>query len=114
METSPYIPNAVRLYVYNPSTLDWERMKQPILQTGDLTVTMGDVEKLLSGHYWKDQRLTYSSGDLVYKALHTTINTATSATTWWIWKYTWTSGDLVRIQGPLVGSVDGQANLGWS
>jgi len=101
-------------WVWNTVTLVWERMKQPTLElTGDLTVTMGDVEKLLASDYWKDQRLEYSGGDLIYKGLNTVHKAATSATTWYIWKYTWDGSDCTRIEGPLVGSWDGNDGLAW-
>ena len=89
-------------------------MKQPTLQVGDLTVTMGDVEKLLAGDYWHDDISTYVDGNLIYRALNTTHKAATSATTWYIWKYTWTNGERTRREGPLVGSVDGQSDLAWA
>jgi len=101
-------------WVWNTVTLAWERMKQPTLElTGDLTVTMGDVERLLADNYWKDQRLEYSGGDLIYKGFNTTHKAATDAATWYIWKFTWSGSDCVRIEGPLVGSWDGKAGLAW-
>jgi len=104
----------VQSWIWNPDTLDWERMKQPTLElTGDLTVTMGDVEKLLANDYWKDQRLEYSGGDLVYKGFNTTHKAAVNATTWYIWKYTWVGNDCTRIEGPLVGAWSNNAGLAW-
>lgn len=103
------------LYVWNTSTLAWERMQQPVIElSGDLTVTMGDVEKLLAGNYWKDQRMEYSGGNLLYRGLNTTHKTATSATSWYIWKYTFSGEDLVRIEGPLTGAWDNRASLAWA
>jgi len=64
--------------------------------------------------YWKDKRLEYSSGNLVYRGYNTTNKASTSAQDWHIWKYTWSSGDLTRIQGPLVGTWDGRASLDWA
>jgi hypothetical protein len=63
--------------------------------------------------YWHDQRLEYSSGDLIYLGKNTTHKALTSATTWEIWKYTWSSGDCTRIEGPLTGAWDNRASLSW-
>ena len=107
---------AVYNRVWNPTTLAWERMKQPILElAGDLTVTLGDVEKLLAGHYWKDQRFSYTSGDLIYKGLSTTHKAATDAgDLWWAWKYTWTSGELTRVEGPINCNWDDVDSEAWA
>ena len=102
-------------WVWNTVTVAWERMKQPVLElTGDLTVSMGDVEKLLAEGYWKDQRLEYSGSNLIYKGLNTVHKAATDATTWYIWKFTWAGKNCTRIEGPLVGSWDGNSGLAWS
>ena len=102
-------------WVWNTDSLAWERMKQPTIElsTGDLTVTMGDVERLLADGYWKDQRLEYSGGDLVYKGFNTTHKAAVGATTWYIWKYTWVGNDCTRIEGPLVGAWSNNSGLSW-
>ena len=101
--------------VWNPTTLAWERMKQPSIDVADLTVTTGDIEKLLAGHYWKDQRFEFSSGDLIYKGLSTTHKASTSTgNLWWIWKYTWSSGELTRKEGPLNDDWDDRASLAWA
>ena len=91
----------------------WVRGKQATVEIGDLTVTMGDVEKLLADDYWKDQRLEYSAGDLIYKGFNTTHKALVSATTWYIWKLTWSGADCVRIEGPLVGAWDNNSGLSW-
>ena len=109
----------VNLWVWNPLASPnpaWERMKQPIIElTGDLTVTLGDVEKLLAGHYYKDALYEYSGGNLIYKGLSTTHKASQSTgNLWWIWKYTWTSGDLVRTEGPLNDDWDDRAGLAWA
>ena len=102
-------------WVWNTGSVAWERMKQPSLELiGDLTVTMGDVEKLLATDYWKDQRFEYSAGDLIYKGFNTTHKALVSATTWYIWKYTWVSSDCTRIEGPLVGAWDNNSGLAWA
>ncbi len=100
-------------WVWNPTSMAWERMKQPTIDIGsaDLTVSMGDVEKLLADNYWKDQRLEWSGDDLIYKGFHTSATAATNDTDWYVFKYTWSSGDLVRLQGPAIGSWDGRVGL---
>lgn len=106
--------NKVALYVWNATTLAWERMEQPTLEvSGDLTVSMGDVERLLAENYWKDQRLDWSGGELIYKGLNIEHKAATDETTWYIWKLTWVGGELVRKEGPLVGGWNGRAALAW-
>jgi hypothetical protein len=100
-------------WVWNPTTMAWERMKQPTIDIGsaDLTVSMGDVERLLADNYWKDQRMDWDGDDLFYKGLHTSSDASTSDANWYIFKYTWATGDLLRIQGPEVGSWDGREAL---
>jgi len=100
-------PTAFALYVgswvWNTSTLAWEKMTQPIGST------QGDIDA-----YWKDQRFDYTSGNLDYKGLHTVHKTAEGTATWEIWKYTWVSGNITRIEGPLTGSWTGRAALAWA
>ena len=101
-------------WVHDVDTVAWVRMKQPTLElTGDLTVTMGDVERLLASDYWKDQRFEYSAGDLIYKGFNTTHKAAVGATTWYIWKFTWVGADCTRIEGPLVGAWNNNSGLAW-
>jgi len=105
----------VGLYVWDSDGLTWVKMVQPSISVDadDLTVTMGDVEKLLANNYWKDARFDYTSGDLDYKGLNTTHKAATSATSWYVWKFTYSGGELVRMEGPLTGSWDNRASLAW-
>jgi len=77
------------------------------------SVDLTDVEDLLSSDYWKDLRLDWTSGDLDYKGLNTDHDAATDAATWYIWKFTWSGSNPTRIEGPLVGTWDGRAALGW-
>ena len=98
--------------VYDPDTGEFVLQTQPnVMVDGDLTVTMGDVEKLLANNYWKDQRLEWSGDDLIYKGYHTTTNASQSDSNWYIFKYTGSSGDLVRKQGPAVGAWTNRASL---
>jgi len=107
-EGAPYVIPLM----WNPTTLAFELPKQPAIEfTGDLTVTMGDVERLLADNYWKDKRLDWTSGDLDYMGVNVTAGAATNAATWYVFKYTWASGNCTRIQGPVVGSWDGRPAL---
>ena len=63
--------------------------------------------------YWKDQRFDYGSGDLDYKGIHFMHDAGGTDESWHIWKYSWSGGNLVRIEGPLVGTWTGRAALGW-
>lgn len=98
-------------YVYNPTTLAWERMRQPTMEFGgDLEVTMGDVERLLGQAYYKrDKPYTHGSGRIKYICQNTDIDAAETATTWLIWKYTDASPP--EVEGPRVGRVDTVAQI---
>jgi len=76
-------------WVWNTSSLAWERMKQPSLElTGDLTVTLGDVERLLAHRYYLEHRREFDAlGRLEYEGWHTTFGAATNAAGWLIKKY---------------------------
>jgi len=64
-------------------------------------------------HNITDQRFDYTSGNLDYRGLNVVHDEETSATTWYIWKYTWVGVNCTRAEGPLVGSWDGRASLSW-
>jgi hypothetical protein len=91
----------VALMVWNTDTLTWERMRQPQI------APLADSLPL-------DTRMEYSGGDLKYKSIHATHKAATSDTSWLNWKYSWDGDDLIRIEGPLEGSVDGIDGLDWA
>lgn len=65
------------------------------------------------GGFWRDVRMEYSSGDLIYKGSHWLHDAATSDENWEVWKYTWDGSDLTRIEGPLTGAWDDRAALAW-
>jgi hypothetical protein len=58
---------AAQMYVWNTSTVQWEKMQQPTIEAGDLYVAVDDLEQ-----YTLDQLLQYKlddfdvSGDPVY------------------------------------------------
>ena len=66
------------------------------------------------GGIWKDVRFDYGTGDLDYRGCNITHKAATDEETWSIWKYTYSSGNLTRIEGPLSGSWDNRASLDWA
>jgi hypothetical protein len=65
------------------------------------------------GTFWQDVRFDYTSGNLDYKGAHYSHDAGTDSPDWEVWKYTWSSGDCVRIEGPLQGAWDNRATLGW-
>lgn len=81
-----------------------------------VTIFPPDTDLLDStlNRYWNDARYEYSSGDLVYIGRNETHKAATSATTWYVWKYTYGASGIARIEGPLTGSWDGRAALAWA
>ena len=63
---------------------------------------------------WKDRRFYYDgSGNLIYKAFNTRHKAATSRDDWYVWKYTWTDGNIARTEGPLIGVCDDRASMAW-
>ena len=104
-------------YCYNPSTLQWERMKQPTVEIeGDLTVTMGDLERLLNDHYYQRMKpYSYASGNIKYLCKNTDIDANETDTDWLIWKFT--DADIPEKEGPRTGAVNTEAGidgLGWN
>ena len=76
--------------------------------------TIRDLGKIIDlKSYWRDKRFAFSDGDLIYMGLNYFHGSATTDTNWEIWKFTWSSGSPVRIEGPLPGSWDGRAALNW-
>lgn len=101
--------------VYNPDTLLPELMQQPTIEVaGDLTVTMGDVEKILAGNYWKQELYDYDvSNNLIYLGKHLLVSAAETDSSWWVWKLTWGSGLVTRKQGPIISAYSNRTGLGW-
>lgn len=64
---------------------------------------------------WKSQELEYdSSGNITYIGKNTKFNADKWDSGWYIWKYTWTNGNLIKNYGPIQGSWNNRANLGWA
>lgn len=90
----------VVLYVWDPDSLDYVRMRQPQISP-------------LADDLPLDTRMEYSGENIIYKGIHATHDAVTSNTSWLVWKFTWSGGNLIRIEGPLEGSWDNRASLGW-
>ena len=74
-----------------------------------------DFENYLGSQDWLARRYDYTSGNIDYMGKHLEVDAAASDDSWYIWKYTYDGSDnLTLMQGPLVGSWDGRAGLGWS
>ncbi len=65
------------------------------------------------GAYWVDVRMAYLDGSLIYKGCHFRHNAEVTDDDWEIWKYTWSDGDLVRVEGPLPGAWSNRDGLEW-
>ena len=108
----------VAVYVYNTTTLEWERMVQPKIElsAGDLTVTLDDVERLLSNQYYKRTKIyAYSSGRIKYLCKNTDIDAGTTDTDWLCWKFT--DAALPDSEGPRLGAVNTEGTvdaLSWN
>ena len=84
----------------------------------DGTVNFAGVRDRLTiavlGAFFHDQRFDWDAdGNLIYRGIRPRHNDPITETDWEIWKFTWSSGNLERLEGPLVGSWDGRAFLGW-
>lgn len=72
------------------------------------------IRQVASDSYWQVKILTYDeSNNLLYLACNRKHLAATDDETWYVWKYTWTDGNCTLMEGPLLGSVDGQDSLAW-
>ena len=98
-------------WVWDTGTTAWVRMKQPTLElTGDLTVTMGDVERILGDQYYKRMKIyAYGSGRAKYICKNTDIDAAESDTDWFCWKLT--DADLPDKEGPRLSAVNAEATI---
>ena len=61
--------------------------------TGDLTVTMGDVEKLLADAYWLNKQFDWTSGNCDYIGLNTSLTAADGDTDWQVAKLEYDGSD---------------------
>ena len=96
----------MNMWVWDTGTTAWARMTQPVVEfSGDLTVTMGDIEALLADNYYKRMKpYTHASGRVKYLCKNTDIDANTTDTDWIIWKYG--DSDIPEIEGPRTGAVN--------
>ena len=72
------------------------------------------LRQLASDSFWKVIVYTYDESDnLIYTACNRIHSAETDAETWYIWKATWDGSNRIMVEGPLIGSVDGQESLAW-
>jgi hypothetical protein len=92
-------------YVYHVGDLEWQRGQQALLEvSGDLHITMGDLEKLLADNYWKRMKpYLYASTRPKYICKNTDIDANVTDLDWYIWKYT--DANIPQVEGPRNGSV---------
>lgn len=66
---------------------------------GDLTISMGDVEKLLAGVYWLNTKLEYDGSDnCIYKGQNDNLGAADGDTDWYITKFDWIGSNCTQIR----------------
>ena len=87
-------------WVWDTGSVAWIRMKQPSIEySGDLTVTMGDVERLLANAYWLNTKYDYDAdSQLIYKGCNDALNAADGDIDWWISRFDWTSGNITQAR----------------
>ena len=92
----------VNLYRWDIDTTAWVKYDPTKVEfTGDLTVTMGDVEALLADNYYKRMKpYTHTSGRVKYLCKNTDIDAAESDIDWFAWLYT--DADVPEIEGPRI------------
>ena len=72
------------------------------------------VRDILNDAFWPVIINSYDISDqLIYEARNRKHSAATDEATWYIWKYTWVGSNCTMIEGPLIGTQDGRASLGW-
>ena len=101
----------VALYVWNTTTVAWERMKQPTIElSGDLTVSMGDVERLLADQYYQRMKVyTHASGRPKYICKNTDIDAELTDTDWFVWKLT--DASIPDKEGPRQSAVNAEGTI---
>ena len=77
---------------------------------GDLTVTLGDVERLLADQYYqRGKTYTHASGRVKYVCRNTDIDANETDTDWFCWKFT--DAALPDKEGPRSGAVNTEAAI---
>lgn len=87
-------------WVWSTGSMAWERMTQPqttINVDGDFTASIGDIEGLLIGSYFKDIRYDYDvDGNCIYKGQHLTLSASQSDVNWYVIRYDYTDGNCTQ------------------
>lgn len=99
----------VASYIWNTLTLQWEKLQQGATAE-DLEVLEGLTGKV----YYKDTRFQYDdNNNPIYIGKHTTMNTSTGDTGWYLIKLDWdANGNCIRKR-VRVGAWDDRTS-GWS
>ena len=72
------------------------------------------LNQCVMGMFMHDQKFEWSSGNLIYIGMHRLHPASDTEPEWAIWKLTWdASSNLTRMEGPLEGTWDTRAALGW-
>ena len=71
------------------------------------------VTELLANTYWKDRRFEWASGNPVYIGVNRKPNAPEGDREWQVYKITWSGDTVTRMQGPVEGSWENRAGLGW-
>jgi hypothetical protein len=72
------------------------------------------AQQCILGIWWKDQRFEYDGANLlIYKGSHPDHDADITDENWAVSKFTYDGDNVVRIEGPLIGSWDGRALLAW-
>jgi len=66
------------------------------------------------GAYWRDERRDYQDDKIIYRGCHHRHNADITDENWEIWKYIWSDGGNVRIEGPLPGAWSKRRSLAWN
>ena len=73
------------------------------------------TELLLEDGIYLKRLYAYDASDnMIYFGKHEEIDHEESAGGWKITKYTWDGGNLIMIEGPLIGTWTGRASLDWA
>lgn len=104
--------------VYDPTGMNWNNMQQPNLEfSGDLTVTMGDLEKIGTDFYFQRLKIYYDGSDNAeYLCRNTDIDALETDTDWFCWKLVYDgNNNMIDKEGPRQGAVNvAPSGLGWN
>lgn len=106
---------AVAPYYWNSGLLDYDKAVQGQILADDLTISMGDVERLLADAYWKRSKFFYTGNNVEYICYNTDIDANETDTDWFIWKLVYTGNNVTEKEGPRQGAVNvTPSGLAWN